>query len=413
MPKKLNITEEQVVALYQELSSIKRVAEHLGCCQRTVVNYMNSAGVQRTHHSGPRPWVKSWNKLDLDEQEVIRTYKEVHSLQKTANAFGCSSPVIGGILRKHNIPRDGYCVPDAKRRKQSSETLKKLHAAGKLRGENHWNWQGGKQTVVCGICGKEIKRWPGYPSKRPVCSKECNAKRASEDLRGEKSYMWKGDELLIKCLNCGKEFRRYGMRRSRKFCSQVCNAEYRRGSKHPSWKGGIPERVCINCGKTFRKRRNKGQTYYFCTYSCAMEFLQGEKNLKWKADAHMEVACEECGKKLTRRKDSKSRRFFCSFECARKGQTGEKSPIWVDEPKDYPAKFSRELKELIRERDGHKCQLCGKTQKQNRRRLSVHHIDYDKMNLDPKNLLALCSSCHTKTTHRRPFYQKLLEKKVG
>jgi len=40
-----------------------------------------------------------------------------------------------------------------------------------------------------------------------------------------------------------------------------------------------------------------------------------------------------------------------------------------------------------------------KTQK-----LSVHHIDYDKMNSNEKNLISLCVSCHGKTNINRKHW---------
>ena len=33
-----------------------------------------------------------------------------------------------------------------------------------------------------------------------------------------------------------------------------------------------------------------------------------------------------------------------------------------------------------------------------------NHIDYDKDNLDPKNLISLCKSCHMKTNHNRAYW---------
>jgi len=70
----------------------------------------------------------------------------------------------------------------------------------------------------------------------------------------------------------------------------------------------------------------------------------------------------------------------------------------------YPFEFNKILKEQIRQRDNHQCQICGKTTKQNGKKLDIHHIDYDKNNLDPENLISLCHNCHMKTNFNRDIY---------
>jgi hypothetical protein len=37
--------------------------------------------------------------------------------------------------------------------------------------------------------------------------------------------------------------------------------------------------------------------------------------------------------------------------------------------------------------------------------LHIHHIDYDKKNCNPDNLIALCHSCHMQTNHHREFWK--------
>jgi len=80
---------------------------------------------------------------------------------------------------------------------------------------------------------------------------------------------------------------------------------------------------------------------------------------------------------------------------------GEDSPHWKGgisfEP--YCPKFNSRLKERIRNRDNRTCVLCGKAEIRNGRRLSVHHIDNDKLQgCDGKKwyLCALCRSCNNK-----------------
>jgi 5-methylcytosine-specific restriction endonuclease McrA len=65
--------------------------------------------------------------------------------------------------------------------------------------------------------------------------------------------------------------------------------------------------------------------------------------------------------------------------------------------------WSFSLREEIRERDGRKCRVCRKAE--NGKRHDVHHIDYDKKNITPDNLVSLCRYCHGKTNHNRDQWQ--------
>ena len=77
--------------------------------------------------------------------------------------------------------------------------------------------------------------------------------------------------------------------------------------------------------------------------------------------------------------------------------------IWLD----------KDFKESIKERDDHRCQNpdCWGTSK----RLSVHHIDYDKKNCRPENLITLCNSCNSRANKDRErhkdFYRTIIKKK--
>jgi 5-methylcytosine-specific restriction endonuclease McrA len=82
---------------------------------------------------------------------------------------------------------------------------------------------------------------------------------------------------------------------------------------------------------------------------------------------------------------------------------GNKNPNWQGgksfEP--YNIEFNDKLKEQIRKRDNYACQECGYTQEQLKRKLDVHHIDYNKKNNSPDNLISLCNTCHLQTNFRR------------
>ena len=70
--------------------------------------------------------------------------------------------------------------------------------------------------------------------------------------------------------------------------------------------------------------------------------------------------------------------------------SGRNNPQWLGgksfEP--YGLCFDKKLKENIRNRDGKSCQFCGAIE--NKKKLMIHHIDYDKKNNDDLNLIKLC-----------------------
>jgi len=87
-------------------------------------------------------------------------------------------------------------------------------------------------------------------------------------------------------------------------------------------------------------------------------------------------------------------RSWYSGEKSKQYQGGKRSAI-------YKGNWS-EQRNKARERDGYKCQLCGKPESDMQRQLSVHHKKPYKTFDDPKeankleNLLSLCASCHPK-----------------
>lgn len=93
------------------------------------------------------------------------------------------------------------------------------------------------------------------------------------------------------------------------------------------------------------------------------------------------------------------------------GRRGKEAPNWKNglsrEP--YPLDWRETLKESIRQRDNYKCQICRMPECENIQKLSIHHIDYDKDNLNPENLISLCRSCHTKTNYKRKYWEKYFE----
>ena len=90
-------------------------------------------------------------------------------------------------------------------------------------------------------------------------------------------------------------------------------------------------------------------------------------------------------------------------------QGGKSFEVYCSEWKD------KEYKKEIRERDGQICinPYCSKTDK----RLSIHHIDYNKKNCRPSNLVTVCGSCNSKANYDREWhmawYRALLKNRYG
>ena len=79
----------------------------------------------------------------------------------------------------------------------------------------------------------------------------------------------------------------------------------------------------------------------------------------------------------------------------------------------YPLGWTNTFKEQIRFRDNYKCP-CGCHEVENCRKLDVHHIDYDKKNLNPSNLISLCQRCHGKTNGKdRNYWIKYYQDKIS
>ena len=109
---------------------------------------------------------------------------------------------------------------------------------------------------------------------------------------------------------------------------------------------------------------------------------------------------------------------FCSKKCLwlwrSENEGRENNPNWKGgiSKEPYPFEFDNDLKEYIRARDNYKCQVCGCPELENRRKLNIHHIDYDKENLDPDNLISLCDNCHSISNGNRKKWTEYFRNKI-
>jgi len=156
-----------------------------------------------------------------------------------------------------------------------------------------------------------------------------------------------------------------------------------------SWRKG---KTRIYSEETLRRMSEalKGRIFTQETRKKISESLRGEKNPMWGKRGRDNPMYGKKHTEEARKKISKNHADI----------SGIKNPNWEDgksfEP--YSIDWTETLRRVIRERDHYICLLCGQSGNE------VHHIDYDKKNCNPKNLITLCHNCHLKTYRNRKYW---------
>lgn len=91
----------------------------------------------------------------------------------------------------------------------------------------------------------------------------------------------------------------------------------------------------------------------------------------------------------------------------RTSKIGEKNPAYFNGEcrRPYPYEFNKELKQFISSRDDNMCQYCFE-ETDGEIRGCPHHIDYNKENNSPSNLVWVCTRCNSKFNSRREHWKK-------
>ncbi len=172
--------------------------------------------------------------------------------------------------------------------------------------------------------------------------------------------------------------------------------------------------TCQYCNATKHVTKRILQTRKFCSLKCMhaagfsnshkekikqnkLEFYQSARGKKW-IEKYSPIISESVKKKYA---DPLVYQQFVIAMRNSKVYHGGKSF------EKYGLSFTNSLRTEIRKMHNDICQLCLRhvndiTQK----KLSVHHIDYNKHNSDKNNLLPLCKYCHSKTNFNREYWTK-------
>lgn len=110
------------------------------------------------------------------------------------------------------------------------------------------------------------------------------------------------------------------------------------------------------------------------------------------------------------KKQNVSRRTGRETLVVRGSMRYEKNPAWKGGVADWDYAYNwKSICKAIKDRDEWTCQLCGEQRKRWGHSLHVHHIDEDKTNNHPYNLISLCSACHHPIHGNLEIRSKLIE----
>ena len=295
-------------------------------------------------------------------------------------------------------------------------------------------------SLICEYCGQTFQVIAARRDSAKYCSKSCRCRAQHRDKRfpirkGPEHPRWQGPVTVI-CSYCNCAFQisrgyyNFAKKKGYKhfYCSKDCFKKARSdqydGSKNPNFKSPPVKLICESCGKSFEMvywrynlARKRGQQHWYCSRKCS-------------DPGPVTLTCSQCGRLFQIKRGSyntglkrNQKNWFCSDICRSNWQSlnlrAECNPNWrgstAYEP--YGVEFNDALRARVKERDGYCCQICGMAESdcllQFSRTLDTHHIDYDKSNNDPTNLISLCQSCHATTNGQREHYQRSLAAKVA
>ena len=215
------------------------------------------------------------------------------------------------------------------------------------------------KNIICKVCGKSFYVEPNRFETAKYCSVKCQ--HISPDVRKKIAEKALGHKRNLGHIHSETTKKKMGKTRNRLYQEGKLFSEKTRQKMRERMTGS-------KLSKETKRRLKKNNAHY------------------WK------------GKKRPPFTDEWKRKI-------REANLGEKNGMWKGgmsfEP--YSLEWTNALKRSIRERDNYICQLTGQYGN------TVHHIDYDKKNCDPKNLITLSISSNSKVNKNRKYWTKYFQ----
>ena len=230
-------------------------------------------------------------------------------------------------------------------------------------------------------------------SKCSICYRINQPQIMKKDFNEIKKVIETNDYILLSCSN------EYKNNYSKLKC--ICNKGHNIEITWAEFKRG---RRCIICSGFAKKTIDEIKEYMKkYNYTCLDdEYINGS--------SHLNIQCEKnhLYKSTWYNFKQGGRCPKCNLIKQSIERTGSKCIFWrggiSKEP--YCQNWVLELKEYIKERDKYKClnPCCNSGKK-----LTIHHIDYNKKNCSHKNLITICQSCNSKANFDRKWHKSWYE----
>ena len=269
----------------------------------------------------------------------------------------------------------------------------KLQYRCKKRGHRHsMDWRHFQRGVGCKFCNVE---------------KQANAKRFNIDFVREQYYKRKGFKLL-----------------STVYIDSSTKLDYecKNGHRHSmDWDHFQKGVGCPTCDKEKRAADKRMDMAFIREQFDTVKGLILVSTTYINAQTKLDYICkkhEHVGSLTWANFQQGGGCAACSYMEMAIKMSGENSPCWRGGISCDPycdAWADKEYKKSIKERDGYRCQnpYCSC----NGGILCIHHIDFNKKNCNPNNLITVCNSCNSFANKDREWhiawYQTLMNKKYG
>lgn len=253
--------------------------------------------------------------------------------------------------------------------------------------------------MKCKICKRNLNvvykgQKASYIKKRKTCpDKKCISRYKKKYYSGEQAY-W------------------YGKKHSRRTIRKL--SKQKSGKNHPFYGKQRPEHS--------KRMQGKNHPFYGKKRPDISRRMQGKNNHG--LVNKIKKRCVICKTIFEINPCYFNRRHTCGErKCISENKRGRRNPSWRGgksfEP--YDLNFNKTFKKYIRKRDRYVCLLCNLHEEDNlklyKRRLAVHHIDYNRKNSIPQNCCALCTRCNGLVNKNRGewkiFFQSVLSRLHG